>query len=319
MDFILNYYLIIAVILTGLTFLLVKYGEKRSAKRTKEEITRATDSIVKEAVQKTVEELKTSTDTLLLKTDGAVDTIIQQAQDLADKTSNQIELLEVATQKLGNHLEYQEVLVRTKYSFHHKNAIANDKRHIFFNILMYLLTNDNYYSLRIKSPEGSIVQFVSDNNTFIWISDEVDPNVGELKDYFFNAGTYLYGAEESNPQVVHVNYLLNALRLEFGVNEIEIGDTLEFSLRKLQPTRRYATFIPSSSRIDKLRKENPSFDNFSSFSGLDGDPKVEVRLIFKFRNGKEVLCKVFNQSPSGTNMEYGITIKAKIVEIIDSE
>lgn len=124
---------------------------------------------------------------------------------------------------------------------------------------------------------------------------------------------------QMNPQTYRVNYKLNARKLGFLLDEMKVGDSIEFSLRKRisDPVKnRKIGPLPKKLNDGKPQYSTISFKSFENGRNNQNiHSKMDLRI--KLINGRIYKCKSYYTTTLG-NSRYGVSQKTKIVEVIDS-
>nr|WP_299381224.1 hypothetical protein [Allomuricauda sp.] len=310
-----NVYVVVAGVLAAGSFLLLNWGNNENAKKTQEEITTATDEIIKEAVQnattQTVSKLATSTETLIAQSESAVKDITDYTTQIKEQINDELRIIETATKKLENLTENQEILVQVEYVFVYDTEAHVSEREDIYADMQFELTTNNFYKLKLISDEHHS-EFASENNSFQIFDQRLDGGTN-IEETFINGWSYREMANVEYPQKFRVNYLLDAHRIGFVLNDMDKGDKIVFSIRK-------RTSEGNNSVKKKWSiKKSPYVTGFSNLVQKDPDswPKGRLDLKIKLRNGRTFVCKSTFTFFLGEQPDYGFYNEAEIVDIME--
>lgn len=305
-----NVYVIIAAVLAAGSFLLLNWGNNENAKASQQEIKASTNKIVKEAVNRatdqTATKLNTATETLIDKTTEAVGEITEYTGEVREQLNAEMQIIERATKNVENITENQEILLQMEYMFAFEDGHTGNLD--FYTDIKFELTNNNFYELKLTS-DGFTSEFASENNSFQVFQERLDGGQN-IEKSFVNGWLYRELAGESNPQSFRINYLLKANKLGFRLNEMNVGDLVEFSILKRTSGNK---IIKKPWRIE----DNTLLYGFASIVIFDESswPKGSMSIRVKLKNGRSYLCEIDQINFHGEIPDYGFYANAKIIDI----
>lgn len=245
---------------------------------------------------------------------ASIKTSQEELQKLNSDTKRQIE---ETSSNLINLQVNRDILVRAEFVFQNDKENIGGEHEVFYYQMRDELTRGNYYELKMSS-NGKVSAFGSDNNSFQIFQAEIYDNVfGSIDSTYTNAQYYGESLWAFNPQKIRINYLLNYQSLGFPLNDLKVGDKIQFVLRKVRPYM----LMDENSLYSKRKRSSEYFkDSFSSFSQYREEwPKAKIRISIMTRDGRVYECKgvltdlIVNEAP-----DYGIYTKQIVEKVIKS-
>lgn len=301
-----NVYIWAAGALAFISFLLLNWGSSKSAENTQQNITNSTKIEVQNAIKEIVE---ASTDAIKLETENAVKDITILTDEMKNSLNHELSLIDSATKNLKNQIENQDILVQVEFSLKYKHDEPG-LREDFYSIMQFELMNNNFYELKLISNGFNSI-FSSENNSFQVFDERLDGH-NNIENSYLNGWSYSEMASIQNPQKIRVNYLLRTNKIGFIIDDIKLGDIVEFSIRKR-----------TSSKTNTVKKpwnptNSPFVDGFASFVIKDDAsswPKGSIQVNIKLRNGSILKCKTIKTNFLGEIPNYGFKSVCEINEI----
>ncbi len=306
-------YIVGAGIFLLISFVIIHLGNKNSAKVSKQETENLIEEVVSEAINKTKEGLESSTSSIIEKTDTAVKEITDTTKYAIGQLNEQLNQVKQATATLKNLSENQNILVQAQFKIEHDPT--GKAKSPFDNLYVFQLEEElrsgNYYELTLTSQESKNI-FASTNNSFVTIIDSETINMNNV---FYNSYRSWDNRANAPIQPISINYSLNMVSLDFLVEELKVGDQVEFLIEKR------SDLIANYSQQRTDRTNNPSwfkggFGHFVTLgNGKTSLPRTSINMEIKLRSGLLFECKTLSTTLANNNNNGGLYILAEVTKV----
>lgn len=309
-EFLDRYSIIFAAGLLGATsFVLINWFTKKSADDALTKITDSTTTIVDRAMGKATEDIQKEVTNITKESmKNAVKEMKGYTKKAKKDLDGQLKLVRKATSELENWVSNQSILVQMQYSIERAPRGQSELEISPFHIkhVRDQLMEGNLYELVLKSNNSQSIYY-SEGNKFGLIR-ELDEKPANMDENFTNSYKEVKGLVNLNPQKISINFMLGAINLGFQVNDMKVGDLVEFKVEK----------IAAEETLNKRRLDDPEYFKhgfqFFSLNDNSGWPKTSVDMKIRLRNGRSFDCKLKSTSIVGDDFS-GLKSIAEIVKI----